>query len=536
MQDRGLEKQRSRLGLSRRSTGIQKVSAGPAKSVSVTLQPHAAASPATSLQQQATVPNQSPAAAVAAPAPGPTAVAAPGSSSMSMPLAVATRVPSPAGLGSPAVPHIDRVIALGSRKAPHLAGTRVKIYCSQGGRGLSSRHTLSSTVGGDSSSSRRVKQKVEALDLMIWRCECARKVITKGAPIPASSLSGQDAHQPLFLVPSTSTSQVAAAETLPSSTFGGNQPPAATQLAMVNIQNQQAASSRPEGDEDGCMQYHRDPSSDEGDLIHQLPGSAPMLTQEDSALLTQIRLLPPEPQHPATLDQSAHTDASQHNVLVHPHSPSNSQPDLSPPVSRQSSPSAASLAGLIPATTAVTAPSLLQPPYNMISAARAASLHDDTVPAVVLQDAVQSNVLPACSARPDADTAAPSDHGEVPVCRPFGLVMDSLRPELLSQLPVLKGVLRAQSSIRLPSTPDSESLERHAALNREHSSFSRSTAMDKVQDGLGEGVLQRKEAFSTSGLLDLAMPTALPPGDLEPDMFAAFFEDSGASDRPDSAV
>lgn len=532
MQDRGLEKQRSRLGLSRRSTGIQKVSAGPTTSVSLTVRPHAAASPSITLLQ-ATAPNQSPAAAAVA--PGPTAVATPGLSSVSMPLAVATRVPSPAGLSSPAVPHIDKVIALGSRKAPHLAGTRVKIYCSQGGRGLDSRHALSSTVGGDSSSSRRVKQKVEALDLMIWRCECARKVITKGAPIPASSLSGQDVHQPLFLVPSISTNQAAAADTLRSSSFGGNQPPAAAQLAVVTSQNQQAASSRPEGNDDDCLPYQRGRSSDEGELIHQLPGSAPMLTQEDSALLPQIRLLPPEPQHPARHDRSAHTDASQHNILLHPHSLTNSQPDLSPPVSRQSSPSSASLAGLIPVTTAVTAPSLVQPPYNMISAARAASLNDDTVPAVVLHDAVPSSALPACPARPDADTAAPSYHGDVPVCRPLGLVMDSLRPELLSQLPVLKGVLRAQSSIRLPSTPDSESLERHAALNREHSSFSRSTAMDKVQDGLGDGDVQRKEVFNTSGVLDLAMPTALPPGDMEPDMFAAFF-DSGAFDRPDSAV
>lgn len=538
MQDHGLEKQRSRLGLSRRSTGVQKVLAGPAKPLSLTLRPHASAFPATTLQQ-ATVHTQSPATAVAAYGPtASTAVAAPGSSGMTMPLALATRVPSQAGLDSVAVPHIDRVIALGSRKAPHLAGTRVKIYCSKGGRGLNSRQALSSALGGNSSGSRRVKQKVEALDLMIWRCECARKVITKGAPIPASSLSGQVTFKPQSPVLSLGANRVAAASTLPISSFGGKQAPAAHQLATVNSQKQQAASRKPEGDDirsDDHMQCRRGRSSEEGELIHQLPGSAPMLTHEDSALLTQISLLPPEPQHPARLHPSSQRDASQQSVQVLPHSPTSNPLDPSPPTSRQSSPNSASLAGLIPATTAVTVPSLSQPPYNMISAARAASLHDDSVPAVVLQDAAQGGVPPACFARPDADTACLSNHGDVPVCHPLGMVVESLRPGLLSQLPALKGVLRAQSSIRLPSTPDSESLERHAALNREHSSFSRSTAMDKVQDALDGGELHRKEAFSTSGLLDLAMPSALPPGDLEPDMFAAFFEDSGAFDRPDSA-
>ena len=546
VQERGLEKQRSRLGLSRRSTGIQKVSAVPPKPSSLSLRPHASASPATMLQQ-ISAPSQPPALL---PGPtAPTAVAASEAGGTSMATAVAKRVPSPAGLGPSAIPHIDRVIALGSRRAPHLAGTRVKIYCSQGGRGIKSHHALSSTVGSDTASSRRVKQKVEALDLMIWRCECARKVITKGAPISVGSLSGQDAAKPQSKgptgpVPGIIAHQVAARlgsthsvptpsdsaiETLPSSSLGGNQAPAAVQVPTS--QNQQvASSSEPQGDLQ--MQTQRQRSSDEGELIHQLPSSAPLLAQEDSALLTQIISLPTAPQHQARPDQQPSGDLAQHmpsaaaglnqgSLQVPQHSPSSSP---SPPVSRQSSPSSASLVGLIPPTTAVTGPSPSQPPYNMISAARAASLHDNALPAVLLQDAG----MPAA-----ADSAAMGIcNGQAPVSRPFGRVMDSLQPELLSQLPVLKGVLRAQSSIGLPSTPDTESLERHAALRREHSSFSRSSAMEKVQDGLHGEKLQRKEAVTTSGLLDLAMSAALPAGDLEPDIFAAFFEDSGAFDRP----
>ena len=528
VQERGLEKQRSRLGLSRRRTGIQKVSAVLPKSSTLALRPHASASPA--MLQQISAPTHS-AAMLAGPS-APTAVAASEAGGMSMPPAVATRVPLPAGLGPSAIPYIDRVIALGSRRAPHLAGTRVKIYCSQGGRGIKSCHLLSSTVGGDSSTSRRVKQKVEALDLMIWRCECARKVITKGAPIPASSLSGQDAAKPHQLAAHLGSTHAPpahndpAAETPSSSSLGGNQAPAAVQLST--FQNQQvASSSEPAGNLH--MQPQRQRSSDEGELIHQLPSSAPLLPQEDSPLLTHISSAPTASQRQARPDQLPIRGPAEHlpsglnqgNLQVPPHSPS------SPPVSRQNSPSSASLVGLVPPTTAVTVPFLSQPPYNMISAARAASLQDDALPAVLLPDAAEGSTSTA------ADTAAPGIcNRQAPVSGPFGMMMESLQPGLLSQLPILKGVLRAQSSIGLPSTPDTESLERHAALHREHSSFSRSSAMEKVQEGLNGGELQCKEAVTTSGLLDLAMSNALPAGDLEPDMFAAFFEDSGAFDRP----
>ena len=500
--------------------------------------------------QQISAPSQ-PAALLPGPT-APTAVAGSGAGGPSMAPAVAARMPSPAGLGPSAIPHIDRVIALGSQRAPNLAGTRVKIYCSQGGRGIKSRHSKSTTAGSDTASSRRVKQKVEALDLMIWRCECARKVITKGAPIPVSSLSGHYAAKPQSTgpagpVPGSIANQVvarlgsthgvptpgdSAVETLPSSSLGGNQASAAIQVSTSQDQ-QLASSSEPQGHLQ--MQPQRQRSSDEGELIHQLPSSAPLLAQEDSALLIQIRSLPTAPQHAARPDGLPSRDPAHHmpsaaaglnqgNLQVPQHSPSSSP---SPPVCRQSSPSSASLAGLIPPTTAVTGPSPSQPPYNMISAARAASLQDNALPAVLLQDAIQTG-MPAA---PD-NAAMGLCNGQALVSRPFGMVMDSLQPEMLSQLPVLKGVLRAQSSIGLPSTPDTESLERHAALRREHSSFSRSSAMEKVQEGLHDGKLQRKEAVTTSGLLDLAMSAALPPGDLEPDIFAAFFEDSGAFDRP----
>ena len=52
-----------------------------------------------------------------------------------------------------------------------------------------------------------------------------------------------------------------------------------------------------------------------------------------------------------------------------------------------------------------------------------------------------------------------------------------------------------------------------------------------------DGALQRKGPVSTSGLLDLAMSNTLSTGDLEPDMFAAFFEDSNAvGDKSDPDI
>ena len=560
MQERGLQKQRSRLGLSRRSTGTQKVTATPSKPASLSLLSHAAAPAATSLQQSGG-PNHSAAAAPAT--AGPTAVAAAEPASSSMPLAVAPRVPSSARLGPSSLPHIDRVIALGSRRAPHLAGTRVKIYCSQGGRGVKSVRSSSTAVRADSS--RRVRQKVEALDLMIWRCECARKVITKGAPIPASALSGQDAAQPHSLAPtvpvpgliaSQVAAHIAATQSLPtnstpalrlaqSSKSDGNDAPPASHFPPSSAQ-QPAGSDQAGADDHMQNQLQCENSSDQVVLISQLPTSAPLLTQHDSALMPQVNpeggqqvtagRLSPEPRQQDSRQPAV--AAGQSSPRAPSHRPSSSPPANPSPVpgaSPHSSPGSASLAGLIPATTAVTVPP--QPPYSIISAARAASLGDEAVPVVTSHEAPQTSTSAAALPSTSDGAVMRNQPEEGPVYRPVGMVMDSLQPELLSKLPVLKGVLRAQSSIGLPATPDIEAVEHQAALSRERSSFSKTASgLMGVQKDLDVGRLQRQGVANASGLLDLAMSNALPAGDLEPDMFAAFFEDGdGFGDKSGSA-
>ena len=535
VQERGLEKQKSRLGLSRRSTGIQKLPAHPSHSPSLPVLPHApAASPA--LPQLAAMPSSSGAtAALPAGTAAATAGTAVAPSSSSMPLAVAPRVPPSARFGSASVPYIDRVIALGSRRAPHLAGTRVKIYCSKGGRGIKSRHSASSDLGMDSGTSRRVRQKVEALDLMIWRCECARKVITKGAPIPASSMSGQDPAKPQSPtasgpVPGMIANQVGArlgaTQSLPAlfhpsseigvSTAGGSDVLGTSQCLAPQLP--------------GSSQLHQEQTqlqveggSDQVELIHQLPSSAPLLSQEDRALMTNASIHPGSRQQaeidrlspgPAQAISNSPSGAGHGKCRAASHSPS-----PKPAGSRQSSPGSASLAGLIPATTAVTVPAQHQPPYSIISAAKAASQADAAIPVVTSQDAAQTS-MPASGA---VCAGVRAQHDE------DLSIMKHVPPlETHSKLPALKGILRAQSSMRVPATPDSEAAERHAALNREHSSFSKGTAAQESQGDVGVGGLQRKGVLSTSGLLDLAMSGALPAGDLEPDMFAAFFEDSNA--------
>ncbi|KAL0037417.1 hypothetical protein WJX79_006871 [Trebouxia sp. C0005] len=237
-QDRGLEKQRSRLGVTRRGSAIQKVTAAAPKTALLSALPHTSTSPAILPSHDAypaSAAAVAPAAAIASTSAA-TAVAGADSAITGKPLAVASRVPPPARLGSSSTPHIDRVIALGSRRAPHLAGTRVKIYCSQGGRGIKSRRSACE-LGSDSTTSRRVRQKVEALDLMIWRCECARKVITTGAPIPVSTLSGPDVNKPPTLLQSVPVAglianQVAArlgaTQSLPTNFCAGQLPPSST--------------------------------------------------------------------------------------------------------------------------------------------------------------------------------------------------------------------------------------------------------------------------------------------------------------------
>ena len=563
-----MEKQRSRLGVTRRGSGIQKVTAAAPKTAQLSALPHTSTSPAifpTHDAYPASTTAVAPAAAAAiASTSAATAVAGSESAIIGMPLAVACRVPPPARLGSSSTPHIDRVIALGSRRAPHLGGTRVKIYCSQGGRGIKSRRSACE-LGSDSTTSRRVRQKVEALDLMIWRCECARKVITKGAPIPVSTLSGLDANKPPTLLQSAPVAgliatQVAArlgathslptnysaGQLPPSSTFGGSQGTAALQLpAPMGSSQDLPSSSQQEAGQQLQLQHGRQVSPDPPELIHQLPSSAPMLAQDDNILFRHSAPEASDAQQHVRAGGSSPTPSQRHSpspAVSTGYSPSRqagalsrspstslpANPSPNPLGSRHSSPGSASLAGLIPSTTAVTVPSPhSHAPYSVISAARAAIVSDHTVPVVTIQDAHIS--LPATL--PITDNARGSSVQMLTLEHPVSISeVGQQRP--LANLPALNKALRMQDSVGIPDTPDTESLEHHAALNRERSSFSKTMSMDGVQQETAAASLQRKGMLSTSGLLDLAMSDALPTADLEPDMFAAFFADSGAFSDP----
>ena len=531
--------------------------------------PHASASPAISATQDPSSPSATAAAMpVAIPSTSAaTAGVAPGVATSSH-MAVAARIPPPARLGSSAAPHIDRIIANGSRRAPHLSGTRVKIYCSQGGRGIKSRRPLCAP-GLDNSSSRRVRQKVEALDLMIWRCECARKVITKGAPIPVSTLSGPDRPKPLaqpqsFPVAGLIANQVAArlgvsqsvssvSQLPPMTSLGGNQATAAGQLLAYTSQTGQGPDHLPASSQHEAQSQHgRQCSPDPVELIHQLPSSSPMLAQDDIMLLTHADPQTSNSQQQNRADRWSPSPSQGISVLppvtaacgvthqssprVTSRSPGSSSlppnPSPNPVTSRHSSPASASLAGLIPSTTAVTVPSPhSQPPYSVISAARAATVSDHTVPVVTCQDAPHTSLPPA----PLLHSTGEQDASACVLAAQVG-TSEEQQQELLPKLPMLSRALRMQDSVGTPDTPDSEQQEHHAALNRERSSFSKTASGSGQQHVPAVALLQRKEIMSTSGLLDLAMSDALPAGDSEPDMFAAFFADTGAFDKSDLAV
>ena len=405
---------------------------------------------------------------------------------------------------------------------------------------------------------------------MIWRCECARKVITKGAPIPVSTLSGPDANKRPTLLQSAPVAglianQVAArlgtthslptnfsaGQLPPSSTFGGSQATAAFQLsAPMGSSQDWPSSSQQEAGQQLQVQHGRQVSPDPPELIHQLPSSAPMLAQDDNILFRHSAPEASDAQQHVRADESSPTPSQRHSpspAVSTGYSPSRqagalsrspstsvpANPSPNPMASRHSSPGSASLAGLIPSTTAVTVPSPhSHAPYSVISAARAAIVSDHTVPVVTIQDAHIS--LPATL--PITDNASGSGAQMLALEPPVSTSeVGQQRP--LTTLPALNKALRMQDSVGIPDTPDTESLKHHAALHRERSSFSKTMSMDGVQQDSAAASLQRKGMLSTSGLLDLAMSDALPAADLEPDMFAAFFADSGAfSDKPDSAV
>ena len=518
VQGRGVERQKSRLGINRAKSGIRKEGAStprvapliPSLPLSTGIQTatllHSdVASPAvTAVPSIAT-------AVAAAPASAPVLLNS-ASTSIRLPTA-AQRLPSLAPVGLNIIPRLDRIIGPVSRRAPHLAGTRVKIFCSHASRGIKSSPSLAHASGQDANA-RRVKRRLEAVNQMIWRCECADTAITKGAPVPPTA---QDAakHLPLaFPVPASTVSRVAAhlgiapspqlrpvshgssprhlspSQQLPATSAAASQLPADKQLLHEPITSQtlQLQVSQP----------------DEIDLIHQLPGSAPMLLDDSTAVLMSLTsaAAPPSSALPSSLPQAQPTDPTytdadaltrpaetQHAVLLSRHvsprppssSPSRSLLGLS--TSRQASPSSASLAELVPSTTAVTVP-----PYSVISAAKASSVQAHTAPVVMADDAVM--------------LASEAQEGRA-AGRGAGLAV-RLR-------------LRGQESFGVPDTPDQENL----VLNRERSSLSKDQADalrhgDYVHDDMG---MDTKRPLSASGMIDLAMSDA-PPGEIEPEMFA----------------
>ncbi len=406
---------------------------------------------------------------------------------------------------------------------------------------------------------------------MIWRCECARKVITKGAPIPVSTLSGPDANKPPALPQSAPVAglianQVAArlgathslpanfsaGQLLPSNTFGGSHATAALQLPVPSDQG--VAEHLPSSSQQEAghqLQHGRQVSPDPPELIHQLPSSALMLAQDGNVLFRHSAAEASDAQQHVRAGGSSPTPSQRHSpspAVSTGYSPSRqagalsrspstslpTNPSPNPMGSRHSSPGSASLAGLIPSTTAVTVPSPhSHAPYSVISAARAAIVSNHTVPVVTIQDAHIS--LPATL--PITDNARGSCAQMLALEHSVSIPEAEGQQSHLAALPALNKALRMQGSVGIPDTPDTESLEHHAALNRERSSFSKTMSMDGMQQETAAASLQRKGMLTTSGLLDLAMSDALPTADLEPDMFAAFFADSGAfSDKPDSAV
>lgn len=518
LQGSGVERQKSRLGINRAKSGIRKEGASTPRVAplvpslplstgipSATLLHSDVASPAvTAVPSIAT-------AVAAAPASAPVLLNS-ASTSIRLPTA-AQQLPSLAPVGLNMIPRLDRIVGPVSRRAPHLAGTRVKIFCSHASRGIKSSPSLTHASGQDANA-RRVKRRLEAVNQMIWRCECADTAITKGAPIPPTA---QDAakHLPLaFPVPASTVSRVAAhlgiapspqlqpvshgssprhlspSQQLPATSAAASQLPADRQLLheVTTSQSLQLAASQP----------------DESDLIHQLPGSAPMLLDDSTAVLMSLTsaAAPTSSAPPSSFPQgwptgSTNTDAdalrtaeTQHAVPhsrhVSPRPPSSSPSGslLGLSTSRQASPSSASLAELVPSTTAVTVP-----PYSVISAAKASSVQALYAPVVMADDAVM--------------LTSDAQEGRA-VGRGAGLAV--------------RLGLRGQASFGVPDTPDQENL----VLNRERSSLSKDQA-DALRhndymhdDDMG---MDTKRPLSASGMIDLAMSDA-PPGEIEPEMFA----------------
>ena len=509
-----MERQKSRLSI---KSGIQKeAEASPSLAAALPTLPLS-----TTSRQNALLLHSDPSSPVATAAPTaatavPTALlAAPAllstvSTSSRQP-PVAQRVPALGHVGSNLIPQLERIIGPASRRAPHLAGTRVKIFCSQAGRGLKSSRSLSQASRQDASV-RRVKRRLEAVNQMIWRCECADTAITKGQPIPASALNAAGAakHLPLALplaLPPAGTTVSRVAAHLGIAPTPQLLPAHHSSSSSILADSEQLPATSPDAAQLPADQQllHGAGSLQpaESDLIHQLPGSAALLLDDSTAMLSssQILAMPASSVLPSSERQRQHagqtdtepdsllkTDAAQntapHSRHISPRpsscSPSGSLLGLS--TSRQASPSSASLAELVPSTTAVTVP-----PYNVISAARASSAEAATAPVVLSDDAAMS-----------VSEAQNSWCGqEVALAVRLGL--------------------KGQQSVGVPDTPDQE----HLVLNRERSSLSKDQAEALAQSSCmhSDLGLDRKSNLSASGMIDLAMSDA-PPGEIEPEMFA----------------
>ena len=143
----GVARQKSRLGINRSKSSIQKhlsLGSTPAPNPMLTpasLQdtPMLYADPSSPIAAPRSAP---PALAGAALAAAPSLLTSAGNPSCQTAVvqrlsSVAHMTPAPPGLGG-SVPRLDRMIGPAPRRAPHLAGTRVKIFCSQPSRAVSS--------------------------------------------------------------------------------------------------------------------------------------------------------------------------------------------------------------------------------------------------------------------------------------------------------------------------------------------------------------------------------------------------------------
>lgn len=542
LQGRETKRQKSRLGIARISSVVDK---------DPSYTPKLAAPPALvpKLIPNTALRHADPARPVPTAASHPTAVAlscpkAPTllhtTSTTDRPAAVAQQVPAASVMESKSAPRLERIIGSASRRAPRLAGTRVKIFCSQSGRGNKSSRSMAHAAGQDADA-RRVKRRLEAVNQMIWRCECADTAITKGAPVPpnaadaamhlpeALTVSGMiDSRAPFHFGVAASARLFHSRSSTPGSMPAAQQLPAVSDPIIPSALNQQLPlAAAVQSVEPAASQL------EEAVLIHQLPGSAPMLLIDSATMLMSVH-----PNADSTSGLRSQTDNQtpsgsgawrqadpDQRTVTHSRHPSPS-PSFNPPLqlhsqmppgpspirtlspmpasrspsgsllglgsSRQASPSSASLAELVPSTTAVTVP-----PYSVISAAKACAAQSHPAPVVM------------------------ADSGFIPSSGGQG----SWLPKDMN-LAVRVG-LRGEASFGRPHTPDQESL----ILNRERSSLSKDQADAGTEYVHSDLSLDRRSHLSQSGTLDAILPEA---DQIDPAMIESYFDNAALeTEKPD---